>query len=61
MFNYVYLLNTRICLYLILLIKRLLRFFFGLWAFVSVTLRGSRKKVRDLFNSFYYYLFSLVD
>jgi hypothetical protein len=46
LFNYIYLLNTRICVYFLLLIKRLLRFLFGFWSFIFVTLHGSKEKVR---------------
>lgn len=44
-FNYIYLLNTRLFFYFLLLIKRLSRFIFGFWTFLFVTLRGSRKRV----------------
>lgn len=45
-FNYIYLLITRLCLYFILLIKRLLRILFSFWTFIFVSLRGSKKKVK---------------
>lgn len=44
-FDYVYLLNTKIFIYVLLMLKRLLRFIFGIWTFLFVSLRGSKKKV----------------
>jgi hypothetical protein len=50
MFDYIYVLNTRIILYFLLLFKRLLRFLYSFWTFVFVSLRGSKKTVRTLSN-----------
>jgi hypothetical protein len=66
MFNYIYLLNTRLCIYFLLLIKRLLRFLSGFWSFIFFTLRGSRKKVKKnkmkiifwIIINFYFSLFN---
>lgn len=44
-FDYMYLISTKIFVYFLLMLKRLLRFLFGLWTFVFVTLRVSKKKV----------------
>jgi hypothetical protein len=46
-FDYVYLLNTKIFIYALLMLKRLLRFIFGIWTFLFVSLRGSKKKVNQ--------------
>lgn len=48
-FDYMYLISTKIFAYFLLMLKRLLRFLFGLWTFVFVTLRVSKKKVFFLF------------
>lgn len=47
-FDYMYLISTKIFAYFLLMLKRLLRFLFGLWTFVFVTLRVSKKKVFSL-------------
>ncbi len=44
-FDYIYLINTKIFFYFLLMLKRLLRFLFGVWTYIFVTLRGSKKKV----------------
>lgn len=44
-FDYIYLLSAKIFFYFLLMFKRLLRFFIGVWTFIFVTLRGSKKKV----------------
>ena len=44
-FDYMYLISTKIFAYFLVMLKRLLRFLFGLWTFVFVTLRVSKKKV----------------
>jgi hypothetical protein len=46
-FDYIYLISTKIFSYSLLTLKRLLRFLFGVWTFVFVTLRVSKKKVFD--------------
>lgn len=53
-FDYVYLLNTKIFIYVLLLLKRLLRFVLGIWTFLFVSLRGSKKKLIQ-FQSVKYY------
>ncbi|CAM2719961.1 unnamed protein product [Rotaria socialis] len=53
-FDYIYLLNTKIFFYFLLMLKRFLRFFFGVWTFIFVTLRGSKKKLIQ-FQSVKYY------
>ena len=45
-FDYIYLINTKLVLYILFMLKRVLRFIFGLWTFLFVSLRGSKKKVR---------------
>ena len=44
-FDYIYLINTKLVLYILFMFKRVLRFIFGLWTFLFVSLRGSKKKV----------------
>lgn len=44
--DYIYLFNINVFLYILLLVKRTLRFFSGFFAFIFVTLRGSKRKVR---------------
>jgi hypothetical protein len=44
-FDYLYLISTKIFSYFLLMLKRLLRFLFGVWTFIFVTLRVSKKKV----------------
>ncbi len=44
-FDYIYLISTKIFSYFLLMFKRLLRFLFGVWTFIFVTLRVSKKKV----------------
>lgn len=44
-FDYVYFVNTKIFLYSLFMLKRLLRFIIGLWTFIFLSLRGSKKKV----------------
>ena len=44
-FDYIYLINTKIFLYFLLMLRRLLRFIIGLWTFLFLSLRGSKKKV----------------
>jgi hypothetical protein len=46
-FDYIYLISTKVFSYLLLTFKRLLKFLFGVWTFVFVTLRVSKKKVFD--------------
>jgi hypothetical protein len=46
-FDYIYLITIKIFSYSLLTLKRLLRFLFGVWTFVFVTLRVSKKKVSD--------------
>lgn len=46
-FDYIYLINTKLVLYILFMFKRVLRFIFGLWTFLFVSLRGSKKKVRN--------------
>ncbi|CAF0888915.1 unnamed protein product [Rotaria sordida] len=53
-FDYIYFINTKIFFYFLLMFKRLLRFFFGVWTFIFVTLRGSKKKLIQ-FQSVKYY------
>jgi len=60
MFNYIYLLNTKLCLYFLLLIKQLLRILFGFWTFIFFTLVRSRKKVKKfkiILNNYLVFLF----
>jgi hypothetical protein len=45
-FNYIYLLNTKIFSYVLSIFKRVSRFLLDVWTFVFVTLRGSKKKVK---------------
>jgi len=51
-FDYIYLISTKIFSYFLLMFKRLLRFLFGVWTFLFVTLRVSKKKVIDEKKSF---------
>ncbi|CAF0835340.1 unnamed protein product [Adineta ricciae] len=53
-FDYIYIINTKIFFYFLLLLKRLLRFLFGVWTFTFVSLRGSKKKLIQ-FQSVKYY------
>jgi len=46
-FDYIYFISTKIFSYFLLMLKRLLRFLFGVWTFIFVTLRVSKKKVID--------------
>jgi hypothetical protein len=52
-FDYIYLINTKIFFYFLLMLKRLLRFIFGVWTFLFVSLRGSKKKVLCKKNFFF--------
>src|SRR5437016_4451612 len=52
-FDYIYLISTKIFSYLLLMLKRLLRFLFGVWTFIFVTLRVSKKKVLDKKTKFF--------
>ena len=45
-FNYIYLINTRLCFYFLSFIKRLLKYLLTFSSFIFVSLRGSRKKVK---------------
>jgi len=52
-FDYIYLINTKIFFYFLLMLKRLLRFLFGVWTYIFVTLRGSKKKVFNKYKRFF--------
>ncbi|CAF2607303.1 unnamed protein product [Rotaria sp. Silwood2] len=52
--DYIYLFHINIFLYFLLLIKRILIFFFGFGTFIFVSLRGSKKKLIQ-FQSVKYY------
>jgi hypothetical protein len=56
-FDYIYLISTKLFSYFLLMFKRLLRFLFGVWTFIFVTLRGSKKKVLDKKKSSSYEVF----
>lgn len=47
LFDYLYLISTKIFSYFLLMFRRLLRFLFGVWTFIFVTARVSKKKVID--------------
>jgi len=53
-FDYIYLISTKILSYFLFMFKRLLRFLFGVWTFIFVTLRVSKKKLIQ-FQSVKYY------